>query len=72
MNRTPGGIVLSIIKQGQIEAHILDFPDRDIYGRILRVKPVERLRGEAKFSSLEALIDQIEKDCAQVRDILVK
>ncbi len=60
------------VKQGQIEAHILDFPDRDIYGRLLRVRPVERLRGEAKFASLEALIAQIEKDCAQVRDILIK
>jgi riboflavin kinase/FMN adenylyltransferase len=60
------------VREGQIEAHILDFPDRDIYGRILRVKPVERLRGEAKFGSLETLIDQIEKDCAQVRDILIK
>lgn len=60
------------VKEGQIEAHILDFPDRDIYGRILRVKPIERLRGEAKFNSLDTLIDQIEKDCAQVRGILVK
>jgi riboflavin kinase/FMN adenylyltransferase len=60
------------VKEGQIEAHILDFPDRDIYGRILRVRPVERLRGEAKFNSLETLIDQIEKDCAQARFILIK
>lgn len=58
------------VKQGQIEAHILDFPDRDIYGRLLRVKPIERLRGEAKFPDLAALIAQIDKDCAQVRAIM--
>lgn len=60
------------VKEGQIEAHILDFPDRDIYGKILRVRPVERLRGEAKFDSLDTLIAQIEKDCAQARKILIQ
>ncbi len=58
------------LKVGQIEAHILDFEDIDIYGKNLRVRPVKRLRGEAKFSSLEALIAQIETDCAQTRDTL--
>ena len=58
------------VSEGQVEAHILDFPDRDIYDKKLRVKPVQRLRGEAKFNSLEELITQIEKDCQQVRQIL--
>lgn len=54
---------------GQVEAHILDF-DRDIYGRILRVQLVKRLRGEAKFNSLEELIAQIDLDCEQARSVL--
>ena len=58
------------LKQGQVEAHILDFPDRDIYDRILTVRPVRRLRGEAKFASLDELIAQIEKDCDQTRAAL--
>ncbi len=58
------------LKQGQVEAHILDFPDRDIYGRLLRIKPVVRLRGEAKFGSLQELTAQIETDCEQARKIL--
>jgi riboflavin kinase/FMN adenylyltransferase len=58
------------LKQGQVEAHILDFEDRDIYGKSLRVRPVERLRGEAKFTSLDALIAQIEQDCQQVKNLL--
>jgi len=58
------------VKEGQIEAHILDFEDRDIYGRILRVRPVRKLRGEAKFASLEALIAQIGTDCGQTREVL--
>lgn len=58
------------VKEGQVEAHILNFPDRDIYDRLLRVKPVERIRSEAKFSSLNDLIAQMEKDCAKAREIL--
>ena len=53
----------------QVEAHILDF-DRDIYGKILRVRLVERLRGEAKFDTLDALTEQIDADCQQTRDVL--
>lgn len=58
------------VKEGQLEAHILDFEDRDIYGKKLRVRLIKRLRGEAKFASLDALITQIEQDCHQVRHIL--
>lgn len=58
------------LKVGQVEAHILDFEDKDIYGQILRIRPVKRLRGEAKFDSLEALITQIDADCAATRRIL--
>lgn len=58
------------VKEGQVEAHILNFPDRDIYGRILRIRPVQRLRGEAKFGSLDDLKKQMSKDCAQALEIL--
>lgn len=60
------------VKEGQVEAHILDFEDQDIYGKTLRVRPVKRLRGEAKFASLEALIAQIEEDCRQTRVVLMQ
>lgn len=54
---------------GQIESYIFDF-DRDIYGQTLRVRPVKRLRGEAKFESLDALIGQIAQDCIAAAAIL--
>lgn len=57
------------VEVGQIESYIFDF-NRDIYGKTLRVKPVKRLRGEAKFDSLEALIAQIGADCVEARRIL--
>lgn len=56
------------LPEGQVEAHILDF-DRDIYGRTLRIRPVKRLRGEARFENLDALVRQMGSDCEAVRGL---
>ena len=53
----------------QVESYIFDF-DEEIYGKVLRTQLVKRLRGEAKFESLDELIAQIDKDCQQAREIL--
>ncbi len=53
-----------------VETFIFDF-DREIYGKTVHIKPVKRLRGEAKFDSLDDLIIQMEKDCAQAKEILI-
>lgn len=53
----------------QVETYIFDF-DAEIYGKVLRVKPIKRLRSEAKFASLDDLIAQMEIDCAQAREVL--
>jgi len=52
-----------------VETFIFDF-DTEIYGKTLQIKPVQRLRGEAKFDSLDDLITQMAKDCAQAKSIL--
>lgn len=52
-----------------VETHILDF-DGDLYGRDLTVEPVRKLRDEAKYDSLDALVAQIAADCAKVRELL--
>jgi riboflavin kinase/FMN adenylyltransferase len=57
------------VEAAQVETFIFDF-DREIYGKRLHVRPVQYLRGEAKFDSLEDLITQMDKDCAQAREIL--
>lgn len=44
-----------------IEVNIFDF-NQDIYGRQLRVYMHSRLRGEVKFTSLDALKDQLARD----------
>jgi riboflavin kinase/FMN adenylyltransferase len=43
------------------EVHILDF-DRDIYDERLRIDVVDRMRGEMKFASPDALITQLQVD----------
>lgn len=52
-----------------IEAFLLDF-ERDIYGRELRLDFLERLRGERRFDSVEALIEQMGADVEQTRRIV--
>ncbi len=52
-----------------LEVHLFDF-DRSIYRAHLRVDFLHKLRDEAKFPSLEALIAQIDRDAAQARELL--
>jgi riboflavin kinase/FMN adenylyltransferase len=57
----------------RMETHILDFPPPgqldDLYGETVAVDFVARLRGEQRFPSLEALVQQIHADIAQARAI---
>jgi riboflavin kinase / FMN adenylyltransferase len=53
----------------RLEVHLFDF-DGDLYGRTLRVAFVERLRGEERFSSVDALVAQIGSDAERARRIL--
>ena len=58
-------------KVALIETFIFDF-EGDLYGKTLRVKPVRKLRDEAKFDNLDALKIQMAKDCNQAREVLSK
>ncbi len=44
-----------------VESNIFDF-DKEIYGEIIEIKFLKRLRDEIKFTSIEALIAEIDKD----------
>jgi riboflavin kinase/FMN adenylyltransferase len=57
-------------RQFTVEVHILDF-DKTIYGEKIRVNFVKRLRGEVKFSGIDALKQQIAKDIETAREILM-
>lgn len=45
-----------------VETHILNGFDRDIYGRKIQIRFLERIRDERKFSSVEELKAQIAED----------
>jgi riboflavin kinase/FMN adenylyltransferase len=51
-----------------VEAYLLDF-EGDLYGRELRLDFLERLRGERRFDSAEALIEQMHRDVVEARRI---
>jgi len=52
-----------------LEVHLFDFC-REIYGHYVEVQFIEKIRGEVRFSSLEALRSQIIQDVAAAKKIL--
>jgi riboflavin kinase/FMN adenylyltransferase len=60
---------ISVEAVPRVEAHLLDF-NGDLYGKTLKLEFVERLRGEQKFPSVDALIAQIRADIEQARGML--
>lgn len=55
--------------QLRVESHLIDFAG-NLYGKMLTVSFVERLRGEIKFPSIDALVAQIEEDVTVGRSVL--
>ena len=51
-----------------IEAHLIGF-EGDLYGRTLRVAFTERLRGERRFESVDALVEQMHRDVERAREL---
>jgi riboflavin kinase/FMN adenylyltransferase len=51
-----------------VEAYLIDF-DGDLYGETLRIAFLERMRGEARFDSVDALVEQMQRDVDQAREI---
>jgi riboflavin kinase/FMN adenylyltransferase len=52
-----------------LEPHFFDFAE-DIYGQEIDIAFHHFLRPEAKFSSMDALMEQMNRDCDQARDLL--
>ena len=52
-----------------VEVHIIDF-SRQIYGENIRVNFVARIRDEKKFSGIDELSGQIQRDIITARNLL--
>lgn len=53
---------VEVLEKSVIEAHLINFPDIDIYGKTVYVQFIKYHREERKFGSLEELKNQIQSD----------
>lgn len=53
----------------RIEAYIFNF-NKNIYGRYLEIQFIKKIRGEQRFESHQALVEQVQKDIIAARRIL--
>jgi len=54
----------------QVEAHVVDVGDIDLYGRRVAVDFLERLRGQRVFADVAALVSQMALDVDRVRALV--
>jgi riboflavin kinase/FMN adenylyltransferase len=51
-----------------VEAYLLDW-DEDLYGLMLTIEFIQRLRGERRFDSVDALVEQMHLDVERAREL---
>jgi len=63
------GVRPTVTSRGRavLEVHLFDFSD-DIYGKRIAVRFLSKLRDEAKFSSVDALVAQMDRDAQRARE----
>jgi riboflavin kinase/FMN adenylyltransferase len=54
-----------------VEAHLIGF-EGDLYGQTLRIAFIERLRGEKRFDSVDALVEQMNRDVEEAKQITAR
>lgn len=54
----------------KVEAHILDYPGGQLYGSVLNLEFVDRLRDEQRFDGIDALKAQVDRDIERARALL--
>ena len=57
-------------RERRVEAYVLDHDDLDLYGAAVGVSFVERIRGQARFESVDALVAHMAVDVEEARRLL--
>jgi riboflavin kinase/FMN adenylyltransferase len=67
------GVRPTVEDQGRVllETHIFDY-DQDVYGKIITVELLEKIRDEAKYDDLDTLTKAIASDAAHARNYFLK
>jgi riboflavin kinase/FMN adenylyltransferase len=67
------GVRPTVEDEGRVllETHIFDF-EQDVYGRIITVELLEKIRDEAKYDDLDTLTNAIAEDAKQARNYFQK
>jgi riboflavin kinase/FMN adenylyltransferase len=67
------GVRPTVEDEGRVllETHIFDY-NADVYGKIITVELLEKIRDEAKYSDLDTLTRAIASDAAQARNYFQK
>ncbi|MEJ5202403.1 MAG: bifunctional riboflavin kinase/FAD synthetase [Anaerolineales bacterium] len=55
--------------QPRVETHLLDFQGQ-LYGQMIKLQFISRIRPEKRFSAVDELLDQIRKDIQIAREVL--
>ena len=56
-----------------LEAHVLDWDGpMDEYGWVMDVDLIRRLRGQEQYDGIEPLCEQIKRDCARTREMVLR
>ena len=63
------GMRPTIDSQKTVEVNIIDF-DEDIYGEIISIELIQKLRDIEKFNSLQEVKKQVDKDIIKTRELL--
>ena len=59
-------------QQRTVEAYVLDRTDLDLYGRVVGLDFIGRIRGQAVFESTQGLVDRMHQDVAECRVLLAQ
>ena len=54
-----------------IEVHLLDYVGSELYGHVMSVKFIKKIRDTKKFPNKDYLIEQINRDCLKARQYFI-